>query len=585
MTSADTPTFLEALKYAREYEMGKVSALDKEIKIAIISNFTDDVLKKAMTGLCVSSSIEPRVYAVPFKQYFFELKNTSSGLFNHEPDVIYIFFDINAYRESEFTKDKTHTTEVISDIENLCQSVKSTIVIQTCITPSSVQHNRLFVKDAVSETVAEFNSLLLALKERYSNIHIIETDKLIIGSSQIPVYDLRNLYVSSQPFTNDFLYRVSLEWFAYIKSIIGITKKCLVVDLDNTLWGGVVGEVGPLGIALGPDYPGNAFVAFQKVLLEYYHRGIILAINSRNNPADVLEVFEKNPHMVLKESHFACIVTNWETKADNLIHIAKELNIGLDSMVFIDDDAMNRDLVKTQLPEVSVPDFSLQPETYAHTLLNLPDFHSLTLTEEDMRRGEMYASERKRKEIQTKAPTLKEYLTTLNIQVRITINNRDVIPRLSQMTQKTNQFNLTTLRATESEISDWIENEALVYAGEVSDNFGSYGLTLMSSFHPKSETELSLEVCLMSCRVMGREVEHAFFESIAHDLVSRGYTTVHATYTPTTKNIPSQSYLSALGGTKIDEENGSEIYHLDLLKIVAEKREQERPIQVTLITP
>ncbi len=164
------------------------------------------------------------------------------------------------------------------------------------------------------------------------------------------------------------------------------------------------------------------------------------------------------------------------------------------------------------------------------------------------------------------------------------MNNPEAIPRLAQMTQKTNQFNLTTRRATESDIEHWIEDEALVYAGEVSDNFGSYGLTLMSSFHPKSSTELALEVCLMSCRVMGREVEHAFFESIAHDLVSRGYTAVHATYIKTAKNIPSQSFLSAIGGTKVGEENDSEMYHIDLHKVIAPKEEQKRPIHVTLIT-
>src|SRR6185437_3116366 len=215
----------------------------------------------------------------------------------------------------------------------------------------------------------------------------------------------------------------------------GRVHKCLVLDLDNTLWGGIVGEVGPLGIGLGTEYPGNAYVAFQRVLNEFYERGILLAINSRNNPSDVEEVFEKNRNMVLKREHFAAMVINWESKADNLKTIARELNIGLDSLVFIDDDAANRAQVRAQLPEVLVPEWSLPPEEYVHALLTIDAFHAQAVSDEDRKRGEMYVTEHKRKQL-AETMSVEDYLSTLQIKMTIAVNAEELIPRVAQLTQK-----------------------------------------------------------------------------------------------------------------------------------------------------
>lgn len=576
---SSTPSFLETLKKSREFEDQNKHGDDKEFRITIVSNFTDDLLHKLITGLCVSEGIHPNIYSVPFKQYFFEFKNPKSKIYAHNADITFIFFDINAYKDSEFITDPAHLEEIIKDLQSLCGSSKGSVVIHTCIEPSDIQYRRLF-KGGVTETlIHRFNTEINEIVRERPNVHILETQQLAQTFGSAGTYDMRSLFAFSQPFTSDFLFAVSIEWFAYIRTLLGKMKKCLVLDLDNTLWGGIVGEVGPLGIDLGPDYPGNAYVAFQKTILEYYNHGIILAINSRNNEADVKEVFEKNPNMVLKEHHFALIVTNWESKADNLKHIALELNISLDSLVFIDDDAMNRDLVKTQLPEVVVPDFSFPPEEYSHALLNINEFHALSLTKEDKQRGEMYAAERLRKEVQSEALSAEDYIASLDIHLDIHLNDEKLMTRLSQMTQKTNQFNLTTIRQTEVQLTELIKNGALVYSSDIHDKFGAYGTTIMGILRPLSDSEVILDNMLMSCRVMGRDVEFVFFDAIVDDLQRRGYSKIHASYIRTAKNAPAAEYLQNIGGVQaITTDEGIEKYVVDLVKLGHKK---DRKIQVT----
>jgi FkbH-like protein len=348
---------------------------------------------------------------------------------------------------------------------------------------------------------------------------------------------------------------------AYVQTQRGKIYKCIVLDLDNTLWGGVIGEVGPLGVKLGHEYPGNAFREFQRTILDFYNRGIILAINSRNNPGDVDEVFEKNKNMVLKKSHFASIVANWNNKAENLKIIAKELNIGLDSLVFIDDDAMNRDLVKTELPQVFVPDWNIPPEEYVKRLLDIEAFHSMGLTEEDKERGKMYAAERERKEIVSDSSNLGSYLKTLEVEIDVHLNNSNQIPRLSQLTQKTNQFNLTTERLTESDVTKKIKNGAMFFSGDVKDKFGPYGITVLAIIE-KDKKNYKLSNFLMSCRVMGRRVEEAFMSSILKELSKKKINELDAKFIVSPKNSPASSFLKDIGGKEIKNSKKETTYKI-----------------------
>lgn len=521
----------------------------KGLRIAVVTNFTDQICVRVLTGMCKSAGINPVIYAAPFGQYDIEFKNLSSELNQFQADVTFIFFDAGVYSASAFTEDGAHAGEVIADIKKYSIDARGIVVINTFITPAMTPHSNLYGENEVYRTVRAFNHAAEALAAEMSNVHLINTDHIVQLVGERAARDMRSLYAFRQPFTHAMIMAVAREWFAFISALIGKSRKCIVVDLDNTLWGGVVGETGPHGIVLGPDYPGNAYQQFQRLLLQMYNRGIILAINSRNNPDDVKEVFEKNSHMILKEEHFAAIHANWNNKAENLVAIAQELNIGLDSMVFFDDDQMNRDLVRVQLPEVHVPEFSLAPEEYPNALLSLDIFHQLALTDEDRARGRMYAQERQHKDARVNAQSMEEYLSSLQIKLEVTCNDAAAVQRIAQLTQKTNQFNLTTHRYTESDIIQFMK-QGLVFGGTVHDKFGTYGLTVAAIVVPQNETSAKLDTFLMSCRVMGRGIEDAFLSVIYMELRSRGLTNLSASFCPTAKNMPAASFLSRMGAAE-----------------------------------
>jgi FkbH-like protein len=213
-------------------------------------------------------------------------------------------------------------------------------------------------------------------------------------------------------------------------------KKCLVLDLDNTLWGGIIGEDGIDGLALSTTTPGNSFIAFQQAILDHYNRGVILAINSRNNEEDALHVIRNHPNMILKEHHFAAHRINWQDKATNIRELARELNIGLDSMVFLDDDITNREMVKALVPEVVVPDMPKNPEDYTKFLHSLNYFATHVVTDEDTMRGNLYVTERLRKEQEKQFITRDAFLESLSLELFFYENDTFCIPRLAQLTMQ-----------------------------------------------------------------------------------------------------------------------------------------------------
>lgn len=557
--------FLDYIKLAQKFSLDPAAVRDPSVRIAIVTNFTDDILAKIITGRCLAEGIVPDVYQVPFKQYLFALKDSSSDLYLHKPEVTFVLFDVNAYQESEFLHDTEHHQEVLHDIEHFSTKVGGLLVLHTLLTPSRVQHHRLLKDNDVSRVVHEFNMQARELAHQNENIVLLDVNLLLSKIGEWAARDLRELYAHSIAFSNTFFMEISLEWVSVIRSKIGHLRKCIVLDLDNVLWGGVLGEVGPLGIALHHEYPGNAFRSFQKVLLSYYERGIILAINSRNNPEDVDEVFAKNKNMILQKDHFAAFAINWKSKAENMATLARELNIGLDAMVFIDDDPVNRELVRSQYPEVLVPEFSLPPEEYAKNILDLDAFHAFAITEEDKQRGQMYAQERQRKEVASAAPDLGSYMRALGVEIRMYQDAEDTLTRVSQLTQKTNQFNLTTVRLTDHELRELMKNGAMVFAGDVSDKFGPYGITIVAIVLPQSKTRAALHTYLMSCRVMGRGVEDGFLAALANTLRESGLQELELQFSATAKNAPARDFFQSVTGEEITGTSGKAVMSTEVL--------------------
>jgi FkbH-like protein len=324
------------------------------------------------------------------------------------------------------------------------------------------------------------------------------------------------------------------------------TKKCVVVDLDNTLWGGVVGEDGFENLALSLKSPGNSFIAFQQALLDLYDRGVLLAVNSRNNPEDALKVIREHPNMILKEKHFAALRMNWNDKSENMRDLAHELNIGLDSMVFLDDDPTNRGLVRAILPEVEVPELPTDPSEYARFLNALPYFPAEAITDEDKMRGNLYVTERLRKEEERQHSTKEDFLKSLALVMDFYEDDDSAAPRLSQMTEKTNQFNVDKTPFSEEQIRSFVQGAGRrVFHARLSDKFGDYGIVLLAVAELRGKT-WHIPSLLMSCRAFGRGVEHAFLSTIAKRAREAGAEQLTIAFTPSSKNIPAREFIDAV---------------------------------------
>lgn len=417
----------------------------------------------------------------------------------------------------------------------------------------------------LKETIDRFNRRVREFAEEHQNIKFIDFSEFLRCFPSDQWIDWKYYYVS-QIVINPRLVPFFKKWFLRkLDSISLKRKKCLVLDLDNTLWGGVLGEEGMTGIKIGGDYPGNAFLYFQKALVALSKSGIILTICSKNNETDVLEVWEKNPFIVLKKEYISAYRINWQNKADNIMDLAKELNIGLDSFVFIDDNPSERELVKQMLPMVEVPDFPDKPyllPSFFDSLVN-DYFRVYTLTDEDKQKTLQYRANIRRAEEQAKFVDMESYFASL--QLKITIEKLDSynLSRIAQMTQKTNQFNLTTKRYTESDILSLKDNGWHIYCIRVEDKFGDNGITGTIFLQPINEGWI-IDSLLFSCRILGKGIEFAFMQSLLYHLKEKGYSNIEASYFSTLKNEQVSHFYDQLGFALVDEDALSKYYHLDL---------------------
>jgi FkbH-like protein len=320
-------------------------------------------------------------------------------------------------------------------------------------------------------------------------------------------------------------------------------KKCLVLDLDNTLWGGLAGEDGVNGVQLSLEYPGNAYLALQQAVLDHHQRGVILAINSRNNPEDALAVIRSHPNMLLKEHHFAASRFNWEDKAENIRSLAEELNIGVDSMVFLDDDPTNRALVRAMHPSVLVPELPEDPATYAQILNSLGVFPESATTDEDAMRGNLYVTERLRRAEEDRHVSKEAFLASLGLTLTIREDDPSTLARLSQMTGKTNQFNIDKKPYTPEEVHTFMEREDYrVFSAKLSDRFGDYGIIALAIARADGET-WRIENMLVSCRAFGRGIEEAFLAHIAKRAQKEGVSRIMISFVKSEKNAPAEEFV------------------------------------------
>ena len=414
----------------------------------------------------------------------------------------------------------------------------------------------------LQQAVAEYNTALFDAAKSHSNLKVIDYSEFTRNYPKAELFDWK-FYFISQMGINPKLTKDFQEWWQRkLDSIALKRKKCLVLDLDNTLWGGVLGEDGISGIKIGGDYPGKAFLFFQKALLHLSESGVILTICSKNNEADVLEAWEKNPYIVLKKEHFAACRINWKDKAANIKELADELNIGLDSFVFVDDNPAERELIKQMLPMVSVPDFPSQPYELPVFFNKMVEdyFKVYSVTEEDKKKTEQYKANAARAQAQHSFTDFGAFLESLDIQITIEEANGFNIPRIAQMTQKTNQFNLTTKRYTDADVKEFLTHGWRIWCISVADRFGDNGITGCIMINNDE-----IDTFLLSCRILGKGIEVAFLKKILSLLKDNGIRSLKASYVPTAKNVQVKDFYDRCGFSCIEEEtDGCRKYILEL---------------------
>ena len=338
-----------------------------------------------------------------------------------------------------------------------------------------------------------------------------------------------------------------------IKSIYGKSKKCLVLDLDNTLWGGVIGDDGLQNILLGRDHPvGEAFLDFQRYVKQLQRRGIILAVCSKNDPENAKEGFS-HPDSILKLEDFSAFKANWDPKPENLRAIAAELNIGLDSMVFVDDNPAERALVSEELPQVAVPDAGSDVSAFAEILEREGYFAVEKIVQDDLNRAEYYNCNMQRKASESSFRDYSEFLASLEMCAEIAPFDPVYLERITQLINKTNQFNLTSRRYTRAEIEQIAQDSSFISLyGRLSDRFGDNGLVSVLIGEVLGDT-VHVDTWLMSCRVLKREMELAMFDALVEHCQARGIRKIVGVHIPSKKNHLVAGHYASLGFSRLEE--------------------------------
>jgi len=557
------------------YFIAKARSIDgrsfqKKIKVAILSSFTINGLEEALRVKCAESDITCATYLCGYGQYNQDILDQSSKLYEFSPDITFMIIDTRSVLSTLFytpytipaNDRRTYIDKRVADFVNLVKTFKnrtgSKLVLTNCSIPTYSPYGICEVRTeyGLKEMVYDFNARLSDAFRSDPQVFLFDFNSFVAKYGEINVLNYRQFLVGDIKVSLSYIPHLAEELMGYVKANLGVNRKCIVLDLDNTLWGGIIGEDGFDRIDLSLKPPGMAFMEFQRVLLALYQRGVILAINSRNNEDEALRAIRDHPFMVLREEHFATMKINWSDKISNMKEIAQELNIGLDSIVYFDDDPINRELMSKAIPQIKTIDLPDDPSLYASTLMQINDFNTLVMTNEDRKRGEMYREEHKRTELKRSSSNLEDFLKQLEIRVTMKKANNFTIPRIAQLTLKTNQFNLTTRRYQEEDVETLAQDHTkLIGCAQTQDKFGDNGITGVYIVNKNHEDkEWFIDTFLLSCRVMGRGIEDAMMGYILSKAKEEGVIKVKAEFIPTKKNKPCEQLLPNFGFKKEGEQ-------------------------------
>ena len=522
------------------------------MKVALLSNVNVDIVKQ-----CLEESSDVVYVPYGYNTWYQDILSDESDLFKFYPDLYVLLIEGNALIENSSGPEdrRTIVESEIEKIREVVQRIRGLVLIANLdihshhILPLSVIPDDYALEGLWLEGLSE-------ISQRYQNVCILDIKKIVCMMGTDSFYDPRVWYLGSIPYSLRAIKAIAKEIGAIERAYQGKRKKCLAVDLDNTIWGGVVGEDGINGIVLGPVKEGARFMNIQKRLKELKNTGIVLAVVSKNNPEEALNAIRNHPNMILHEDDFVEILANWKPKSENIRQLSADLNIGVDAIVLLDDNPVEREEVRANLPNVMVIEPRYAKEIFDEDIVNsfAEYFPVLKLTSEDKVKTEQYRGEFRRKEVLSSSRTLEEYLERLEIHVHLRKAKNQDIDRIAQLTQKTNQFNLTSKRYTSETVRDFLaQTDMIVYVVESSDKYGSYG-EISTIIIRVEKDNATVDTFLMSCRAMGRTIEFALLKIVENELYENGVRRVIGLYKPTEKNKPVEGFYEKNGYMLLDKD-------------------------------
>lgn len=547
-------------------------------RMAILRSFTVEPLVPLLRASAFAHGIDLNVQLGAFNAYAQEILDAESWLYRFAPQAVILavqtcdiapdlwrdYADLGPEERSVAVARVTE--EFRAWVRAFQQRAPAHLIIHTLEQPTAPSRGLLDgqSESSQSQAIRTTNEELLRLARSYKGVYILDYDALVARYGRLYWRDERKWVTSRLPIGATHLVHLAEEWLRFLAPLTGKTVKVLTVDLDNTLWGGVLGEDGMAGIRIGAEYTGTAFQAFQRALLDLRQRGILLAISSKNNQEEALEVLENHSGMLLRPRHFAAVRINWNDKAQNLREIASELDIGTDELALVDDSPAERELVRSQLPEVTVIDLPEDPMGYAAALRASPAFERLGLTPEDQNRNIYYLEQRRRTDAELGCATKEDFYRSLQQEAEVAPVSAATVGRVAQLTQKTNQFNLTTRRYTEQQIMQLAATSGWqVLSIRVRDRFGDNGLVGVAIIHQKSDL-CKLDTFLLSCRVIGRTIETAFLSYLVEQARDQGAVQLQGWFVPTPKNIPAENFYGSHGFQLVEQNEKGSLWALEL---------------------
>lgn len=549
-------------KQLKKLSKGEISQLP-QYKLAVMGDCATQHLATALRGFGIHMGLGLSVLDTDYNQIDAQVMDPGSELYLFAPNAVLIQMCTEKLYEAFCAAPLSCRASFAED--TYARIVRIWEQMNTNIPTTILQCNFPLMDDGVfgqfgSKTADSFlfqqrklNFLLMQGCQEVKNVYLIDLDAIQAAVGREAFSDPKLYYIAKMPISVDILPEVAKKVLDQVQALRGLTKKCVVLDLDNTLWGGVIGDDGLSGIQIGELGTGHAFSDFQAWLKELKNRGMLLAVCSKNNEPAAREPFEKHPEMVLRLEDISMFVANWEDKASNIRSIQKTLNIGMDSLVFLDDNPFERNLVRSMIPEITVPELPEDPALYLQYLRSLGLFETASYSAEDAGRTRQYRQQAERAVFEASFQSYGDYLEGLAMKAVAAPFDVFHYPRIAQLTQRSNQFNLRTLRYTEAEIEaiSKDDNKITLYF-TLKDRFGDHGLIAVVILD-KREDHLFISEWLMSCRVLKRGMEEFIVNKILHTAADNGFRKVIGEYIPTPKNAMVKDLYEKMGFHRIDE--------------------------------